>query len=181
MTSSHHRSSPPCHPGAVWRPLILAAALLVSAFATPTRACDVVSYWTARANDMAIAKGQSPVSRAHGLAILHVAMFEAMNVVERRDTPNKLALSADGDVSVDAAAASAAHGVLVALYPDQAIDLSVALTAALAAIPNDVPKVRGYLLGKDAAAKTLALWSSPTAAGKQDMARQVGGAAVGSP
>lgn len=46
-----------------------------------------------------------------------------------------------------AAHGRAAHAVLVALYPAQVVDLSVALSASLAAIPNNVPKVRGYLLG----------------------------------
>ena len=157
---------------------ILLVAVLWSA-QSPARA-DMLSDWTAHANALAMAQGQPPLTRAQTLAILHVAMFEAMNVVERRDTPHKLDLSADGDVSLDAAAASAAQAVLVALYPAQAAELTVALSASLAAIPNDVPKVRGFLIGKDAAAKILALWPSCPVA-RQDVARQSGAAAVASP
>src|SRR5262245_44985175 len=119
MLTSHHRSRRmSCQSLSFCRPLILAAALLFSAFAAPARA-DALSDWTARANALAAAAEHAPLTRAQHLAILHVAMFEAMNVGERRSTPNKLGLSPDGDVSLDAAAASAAHGVLVALYPAQ--------------------------------------------------------------
>src|SRR5262247_3066671 len=148
--------------------LLLAAACLACIVAAPAAAR---ADWTAHANALAAATSQSPLTRAQTLAILHVAMFEAMNVVERRDTPHKLNLSADGDVSLDAAAASAAQAVLVALYPAQAPELTMALSASLAAIPDDVPKVRGFLIGKTAAAKILALWP-PRAAAKRDVARQ---------
>ena len=181
MPTSHHRSRrPPCHPGAVCRPLILAAALLVSALAAAPARADMLSDWTARAETIALAKGQSPQARAQTLAIMHGAMCEAMTVAERRDTPNKFNLSVDGDVSVDAAAAAAAHAVLISLYPDQMADLAAPYAASLSRIPNDIPKVRGFLLGKTVAERVLALWFAP-AAGKQDVARQGGGSPVESP
>src|SRR5262245_18071826 len=110
---------------------LLAIAVLVCIVAAPAAArADVVSDWTAHGDALRAAAAESPLARAHNLAILHVAMFEAMNVVERRDTPHKLNLSADGDVSLDAAAASAAQAVLVALYPAQAAELTMALSAS---------------------------------------------------
>ena len=87
-------------------------------------------------------------------------MFEAINAVERGDTPHKLNISADRNTSIEAAAVSAAHDVLVALYPDRAPDLGPDLAASLAGMANDVAKARGYLLGKDAAAAILTLWFS---------------------
>src|SRR5262245_65852485 len=90
--------------------LLLAAAVLACIVAAPARA-DMIADWTAHANALAAATSQSPLTRAQTLAILHVAMFEAMNVVERRDTPHKLNLSAAGDVSPDAADASAGPAV----------------------------------------------------------------------
>jgi hypothetical protein len=138
---------------------------------------DVIATWNAKANAIATERGDSPLSRARSLAILHVAMFEAMNAVAGLDKPHTANLSADGDASVEAAAATAAHAVLVALNPDQTADLSSALAASLAAIANGVPKVRGYAAGKNAAAAVLARWLS-TATGKKDMARQIGGPTV---
>jgi hypothetical protein len=132
-----------------------AVALLASALAFCTvvlpASADAVSDWAAKANTDATEQREPPRSRARTLAIVNVAMFEAVNAV-----------SADRNTSFEAAAASAAHDVLVALYPDRASDLCPALAASLAGIANDVPKARGYLLGKDAAAAILALWFSGT-------------------
>ena len=127
---------------------------------------DALSDWTARANAVATEQREPPRSRARTLAIVNVAMFEAINAVERGDTPHKLNISADRNTSIEAAAAAAAHDVLVALYPDRGPDLSPALAASFARIANNVPKARGYALGKNAAAATLALWFS-TAPGRK--------------
>ena len=139
--------------------VLLASAFALSALVVPASA-DAISDWVAKANTVATEQRESPRSRAHTLAIVNVAMFEAINAVERGDTPHKLNISADRDTSIEAAAASAAHDVLVALYPDRAPDLGPTLAASLAKIANDVAKARGYLLGKDAAAAILTLWFS---------------------
>jgi hypothetical protein len=68
--------------------------------------------------------------------------------------------------------------VLVALYPDHSADLSSTLAMSLARIADDVPKARGYAVGKIVAAAVLSRWFSTTA-GKQDAARQIGGIMVG--
>jgi hypothetical protein len=152
--------------------LVLAGTLLLPPLAAPANA-DVIADWSAKAETIATEKRDPPLSRARNLAIVHVAMFEAINAVGGRDTPQALNLSADGDTSVEAAAATAAHAVLVALYPDLSADLGPALAASLAEIANGVPKVRGYGLGKKAAAAVLALWRSPAALKKDE--RQIGG------
>ena len=146
---------------------LLASALAFCTLVVPASA-DAVSDWAAKANAVATEQRESPRSRAHTLAIVNVAMFEAINAVERGDTPHRLNISADRNTSIEAAAASAAHDVLVALYPDRASDLCPALAASLAGIANDVPKARGYLLGKDAAAAILTLWFSTASARKGD-------------
>ena len=138
---------------------LLASALAFCTLVVPASA-DAVSDWAAKANAVATEQRESPRSRARTLAIVNVAMFEAINAVERGDTPHNLKISADRNTSIEAAAASAAHDVLVALHPDRASDLCLALAASLAGIANDVPKARGYLLGKDAAAAILTLWFS---------------------
>ena len=139
--------------------VLLASALALSALVVPASA-DAISDWVAKANAVATEQRESPRFRARALAIVNVAMFEAINAVERGDTPHKLNISADRKTSIEAAAVSAAHDVLVALYPDRAPDLCPDLAASLAGMANDVAKARGYLLGKDAAAAILTLWFS---------------------
>jgi hypothetical protein len=147
--------------------VLLTGALALSALVVPASA-DAISDWVAKASLIATDQRESPRLRARALAIVNVAMFEAINAVERGDTPHKLNISADRNTSIEAAAVSAAHDVLVALYPGRAPDLGPALSASLAGMANDVAKARGYLLGKDAAAATLTLWFSTAPEIKSD-------------
>ncbi len=84
-----------------------------------------------------------PVPHGRGLAMLHVAMFEAVNAIERRYAPYKLNLAADRDTSKEAAAAAAGYHVLAALYPDQKTDLDAALVAMLAGVAEGDAKTKG--------------------------------------
>jgi hypothetical protein len=139
--------------------VLLASALALLPLIIPASA-DALSDWTAKAETVATEEQASPRSRARTLAIVNVAVFEAINAAERGDTPHKLNISADPETSIEAAAASAAHDVLVTLYPDRAADLSQLLAASLARISNNVAKARGYALGKNAAKAILGLWLS---------------------
>lgn len=117
---------------------------------------DMVTDWGARAVAIGAEK-QMPNSRfSRGLAMMHVAMFEAVNAVDRRYKPYKLDLAADKGASREAAAAAAAHDVLVNLFPDERSKLDQALQASLAAIEGDA-KNKGVELGKKAAAGIIAL------------------------
>lgn len=138
-----------------FRRTVLALTVL-SAAVTSARA-DVIADWNARAEAIAIEKRLLPPPNARGMALLHVAMFEAVNAIDPRYAPYRLKLTVDRNTSKDAAAAAAAHHVLVVLHPDQAATLDVALTAALSTIADGDAKTRGVALGKKAAAEILAL------------------------
>jgi len=118
---------------------------------------DVVMDWNAKADAIAAEKQLPPVTHGRGLAIMHVAMFEAVNSVERRYAPYRLTLTADRGTSKEAAAAVAGYEVLVALYPDQKAGLDATLTPALAGVADGDAKTKGIALGRQAAAGTLAL------------------------
>src|SRR5262249_22812029 len=57
--------------------------------------------------------------------------------------------------SGEAAAATAAHHVLVALFPDQAADLDAKYAASLSALPDDVARTNGIAVGEEAAIAVL--------------------------
>ena len=142
-------------------PLRIPLALLTGTFAVamltiPARG-DVIMDWNAKADAIAIEKQILNAANARGQAMLHVAMFEAVNAVDRRYAPYKLNLVADRGVSREAAAASAAHDVLLALYPDQKADLDASLAASLAGIADADAKSKGVELGRKAAAGIIAL------------------------
>ena len=78
------------------------------------------------------------------MAIMHIAMFEAVNAVDRRYAPYRLKLTAGKDTSKEAAAAAAAHTVLTALHPDQQANLDATLKASLAAIADGGRQDQGH-------------------------------------
>jgi PAP2 superfamily protein len=119
-------------------------------------AADVISDWNAKAEAIAVEKRMLPPPNARGMAILHVAMFEAVNAIERKYSPYRLDVSADPAASKHAAAAGAAHAVLVALHPDREKALDAALVESLQPIADTASKIAGVALGKKAAAEILA-------------------------
>jgi hypothetical protein len=133
--------------------IILVIALTV--VAGPASA-DAISDWGARAVAIGAEKQLATSRSTRVLAMTHVAMFEAVNAIDRRYKPYKLDLAGDRSASRDAAAAAAAHGVLVDLFPDEKSKLDQALQASLAAIDGDA-KAKGVELGKKAAAGIIAL------------------------
>jgi len=132
-------------------------SLVAVALLTSSARCDVIMDWNAKADAIGIEKQLANVPNARGLAMLHIAMFEAVNAIDRRYAPYKLNLAAERTTSKEAAAASAAYDILVALYPDQKADLDATLAASLSGIAETEAKSKGIELGKKAAAGIIAL------------------------
>lgn len=131
--------------------LCASLALLLAPATAPAAVVDnVLTQWRGHA-----AKCEDAKVRFHQ-APMHVAMFEAINRVTPKYTPYLEALPAPAGSSVDAAAAAAAHDVLVALCPDQAEGFDKALKATLAAIPDAAARDAGAKVGREAAAAVLA-------------------------
>jgi hypothetical protein len=102
--------------------------------------------------------GPGRASRA--MAIVHLAVFEVVNAIDRR-YESWLRLAAVGHTaSMDAAIAQAAHDTLVSLYPSQRAHCDQLLAADLARIPAGARKRAGVLLGKRAAAGVLSRMDS---------------------
>ena len=134
----------------------IGSALAVTLLATSARG-DVIMDWNAKADALAVEKQLLNAPNTRGQAMLHVAMFEAVNAIDRRYAPYKLNLTADRTTSREAAAATAAYSVLLALYPDKKADLDATLATSLAGIAENEAKSKGIELGKQAAAGVIAL------------------------
>src|SRR5215467_1903159 len=93
--------------------LVMAAVLFASAVAR----ADVVLDWNAIAVDTAIANGTNPVAQARDAAIVQLAVFEAVNAITGNYQPYLGTIVAPSGASSDAAAAQAAHDVLVNYFP----------------------------------------------------------------
>ncbi len=95
-----------------------------------------------------------PIIDSRAMAILHAAIHDAVNGVERRYEPYSADLSSPG-ASLDAAVASAAHDVLIALAPGQRGKIEQEYVAALAHVPDGPAEDQGVSLGQQAARANL--------------------------
>lgn len=118
---------------------------------------DVVTDWNEKLVEIMLAEKSNPLVQSRNVAFVHVAVFEAVNSVARRFAPYDRYLQASPDTSLDAAAASAAHRALLALYPRQAKTLDEALAKSLAMVSSDRGRLEGIELGRQAAEAVIAL------------------------
>ena len=137
--------------------LLLTASTLL--FATPASA-DTVCEWMDFADKIEKAAAPPPdvpigPEHAHAQAQVALAMFEALNAIDRR-YESYLKLSAgDPAASQDAAATTAAYKVLLAHYPAQKSALEESYTIAMDAIAEGRAKAAGKALGEQAAGAAL--------------------------
>ncbi|MGH8058144.1 MAG: vanadium-dependent haloperoxidase [Candidatus Entotheonellia bacterium] len=130
--------------------IIVIVSLLVGL--TGPASADVISDWNEKAIAVGFTARQLPPAHTRNVAIVHVAMFDALNSIEPRYTPYRVQLPAAPGASRDAAGAAAAHYLLVRMYPDQAKELDAAFQASLAAVPEGPPKAQGIQRGEHVAA-----------------------------
>src|SRR5262245_7998805 len=133
--------------------------LLVELFtAVPSAHADTIPDWnliTAKA--LQTAKAGTGLAHSRVYAMVHGAMFDAVNAIDRRYQSYAADLNAPLGACPDTAASVAAHTVLVDLYPLQKGVFDAALAASLAKVPEGPAKADGVVLGKAAAEKMLAL------------------------
>src|SRR5262245_24477631 len=119
---------------------------------------DTVPDWNLiTANVLQTAKAGTGLAHSRVYAMVHGAMFDAVNTIDRRYHPYAADLKAPSGACPDTAAAAAAHAVLEEVYPSQKQMLDTALTTSLAKLQDGQAKTDGLALGKAAAEKMLAL------------------------
>ena len=135
---------------------LLAVVAALFALAAPARA-DTVADWNGHATDALIATaGQPPPVAALHLAMVHGAVYDAVNAIDRRREPYLPVRRARRWYSHDAAAATAAHRVLADLLPAQRAALEAHYAASLAHVPDGRAKEGGIAVGESAASAMLA-------------------------
>jgi hypothetical protein len=101
------------------------------------------------------------VHPTRNFAIMHAAIYDAVNAIDRTHKAYLVRLSGVSHfASQDAAAAAAAHEVLLALYPKFQTLLDDQLQQSLASIPDGGDKAEGVTIGKTVADQVLALRSN---------------------
>ena len=143
--------------------LVLAVAFSCSILMTgrPTFAQgspDVVIEWS-RVTVAALAvPGALPptVFITRPLAMVHVAMFDALNSIDPQYSPYFIAVTVPANTSRDVAAAKAARDVLVAAIPAQTATFDAALSATVARVTDATAVANGLAVGAEAARATIA-------------------------
>jgi hypothetical protein len=137
--------------------LIRASILIgVALLFRPLFAADVVIEWNQRANASVLEGKIHPFAGTRVMAIVHTAMFDAINSIQGQYTPYKFKVTAPPGSSPEAAGAAAAHATLIALFPEQKAALDKAYQDSLAPIPEGAGKTAGIAAGEEVAAKVLA-------------------------
>ena len=137
----------------------IAAALALGAGAAPAAQTDetsddVVLQW----NEIAVATigAQPPFPSTRFMATAQLAVFEAVNAITGKYEPYLGTIAAPSGASAEAAAITAAHGVLRAFFPAVATTLDQQRDASLASIPAGQAKTDGIAVGEAAAAAMIA-------------------------
>jgi len=134
------------------RTVIAAGAMLCSLVWATVASADVVTDW-----DMKAQAAASPAALGEReVAIVNLAMFDAVNSVEQRYQPYLVKLAPPSPTSPEAAAASAAATALAALHPESAASFKAALSEYLAHL-DAAPEAlaNGVRLGEAVALKIL--------------------------
>lgn len=128
----------------------------------PTPAATIVTEWNVLALQV-LAEGAVPNQYgSRAMAMVHTAMFDAINAVGQRYEPYHLDLGplVTSNTSKAAAGAAAAHRILSKLYPARATDFDALLATQLTVIPEGTGKAAGLLLGRVAADEIMLLRSN---------------------
>src|SRR5262245_35137749 len=116
---------------------------------------NVVTQWNEELLK-SLAVNTAPVPSSRNMALVQVAMFDAVNAIDKSYEPYATNVRAPGSASKVAAVAQAAHDTLSVLYPSRKGMYDTKLTADLAGIPLRA-KMQGIAVGKEVAQQILDL------------------------
>ncbi|MGE3312994.1 MAG: phosphatase PAP2 family protein [Limisphaerales bacterium] len=118
---------------------------------------DLIAVW----NDLTLGAirhaNVPPPAAVRQLAIVHLAVYDTANGIDRRYQPYAVEEGVGREGSMEAAVSMAAHHCLRALLPKSSDEADSHLRAILAAIPNGPAKSNGMDWGRRVAAEILRL------------------------
>jgi membrane-associated phospholipid phosphatase len=136
----------------------LTAANLVPAVAEATQPVSQVVQWNRMLLVIVRTPGAQPatIHPTHSFAIMHGAIYDAVNAIDGTHKPYLVRTSASHFASQEAAAAAAAHEVLIKLYPNFQATLDAQFQQAVAQLPIG-GRAEGLSIGKTVADRIIAL------------------------
>jgi hypothetical protein len=136
---------------------LASAAALPAAPVAAGEPATAVTDWNVNATTaiVGVAK-QPPAAAILSYAMVEGAVYDAVNAIDRGHQPYLAEPAATGTESETAAAAQAAHDVLVSLFPAQALTLDAQLATSLGAVTDATARAAGQAIGAATAAAMLA-------------------------
>jgi len=119
----------------------------------------IVIAWNKELLNIVKTPGAQPTSvhPTRSFAILHAAIYDAVVSITRDAPAYVFSVNAPRSARPDAAAATAGHDTLVALYPTMKAALDQQLASELAAVPDGAGKQQGIQVGQAVAARLIAI------------------------
>ena len=119
---------------------------------------EVILQWNRVLMETILTPGQHPatIMPVRSYAIMHAAMFDAVNSIEGSHTPYLTDVPGSQNASIQAAAAQAARDVLVGLYPTRVAIFDAELAVSLQGIEENRAQ-QGIRVGQIVAERILAV------------------------
>ena len=130
-------------------------ALLIFISASLVRA-DSVTEWNTRACELAAPPNFDTPTANRIIAIMHTAIYEAVNAITKKYPAGDVKIDAPNDASVDAAVATVASITLEKLMPAKQQEIDKLYQASLTKITDGRSKAKGVEVGETAAVAILA-------------------------
>jgi hypothetical protein len=148
-----------------------AATPVAPVVAAPTDAAslDPVIQWNRVLLGILNTPGAQPatIHATRNLAILHAAIYDAVNSIERKSAPYIVSIKSPRRADPVAAASAAGYTVLSNLYPGQQETVAAQFASLLAQVPNGYHKYEGVRIGEATAQALLALRADDGASNPQ--------------
>jgi hypothetical protein len=123
-----------------------------------SQACaDVIIDWNNVLLDTVRTTSTNPPRTTRAMAMMHTAMYDAVNSIARTHHPYLVNVMADPGTSRQAAAAQAAYQVLSGLFPANQATYDTALATSLSEVADGPAKTAGINLGNGVAGAIIAL------------------------
>jgi hypothetical protein len=142
---------------------LLLAGLLVQVTLASAQSQNVVVDWNRNLLVIVRTHGAQPatIHPTRSFAMMHAAIYDAVNAIDQTHEPYAAGVPhASRSASQEAAAAAAAHEVLVQLYPAFQATFDAELQQSLSQIPDGTPKTEGISVGQAVGDLILALRSN---------------------
>jgi membrane-associated phospholipid phosphatase len=141
-------------------PILFALLLLVAGARQAIAQGTLVSDWNNALLNSIRTENTAPPLAARNLAMVHTAMFDAVNSITRTHQSYAFQSAASVDASREMAAAAAGYQVAMTLFPSQSASFQSLYNTTLAAVPDSPAKTAGIALGQQSANAMLALRAS---------------------